>query len=232
MTHGEGRQGRFVLANGSSEPISNLELPRGNVRRLQDLLQLGRAGGTTTPSANPGAGAGATESSPAAPEGAFQRQLKVKPQAAKRAKTTLKADGNRKSPVWAGSTAGAQGLEGSEVAVTALLLAPDSGSRPVWGEEEGRKSTALLLAPRGAHPRPFPQPRTRGCLPSPRRCCPNVLDSQSPSERHKTPVSASAFPRPHADGDPESCWERGRLPGLLPPTLGRCRGLWLRAAPC
>lgn len=73
MTHGEGRQGRFVLANGSSEPISNLELPRGNVRRLQDLLQLGRAGGTTTPSANPGAGAGATESSPAAPEGAFQR---------------------------------------------------------------------------------------------------------------------------------------------------------------
>lgn len=158
MTHGEGRQGRFVLAIGSSEPISNLELPRGNAWQLQDLLQLGRAGGTTTPSANPGARAGATERSPAAPEGAFQRQLKVKPQAAKRAKTTLKADGNRKGPVWAGSTAGARGLEGSEVAVTALLLAPDSGSRPVVGRKRGGRvwhcswhHGGLILAPSPSH---------------------------------------------------------------------------------
>lgn len=224
MTHGEGQQGRFVLAIGSSEPISNLELPRGNVRRLQDLLQLGGAGGTTTPSANPGAGAGATECSPAAPEGAFQRQLKVKPQAAKRAKTTLKADGNRKSPVWAGSTAGARGLEGSEVAVNALLLAPDSGSHPVVGRKRGGRARhcswhhgGLILAPSPSHALEDASPLRVGAALT--RSVHN-----HPASGTKPRCQRLRFPVPMQTVTPSRAGNAGGFQGCCPPPSGGAVG--------
>lgn len=130
-------------------------------------------------------------------------------------KTTLNADGNRKSPVWAGSTAGARGLEGSEVAVTAPLLTPGSGSRPA----AGRKSAASLPAPRGGSSSPLPPGHAlRDVAPSPPRRCPNALDSQIARRAAQNPgVSACVSPSPAQTVTHESRWERGWLPELPSP---------------
>lgn len=118
-------------------------------------------------------------------------------------------------------------MEGSEVAVTAPLLTPGSGSRPA----AGRKSAASLPAPRGGSSSPLPPGHAlRDVAPSPPRRCPNALDSQiAPASGTKPRCQRPRFPVPRADGDPRVAVGTRVAPrAAVPPSggAGVCRREW------